>query len=151
MVSSKTSSSVASSSSSRANAKARRAICIVPACAFRPKVVHFRSGAHAISRRRRLATIIRSSSVTRALPMRRLRSVKSLLDVAGEGAQNVTKRLHDRLMASVTNWQLTGESDGVARTDITLEQPAQRVGLTLVGDGLQIALADDDSALSTAD
>ena len=66
------------------------------------------------------------------------------LDLAGEGTQNVTKKLHDRVMAAVTNWQLTGSGDGVGRVDVTLEQPAQRVGLSLTETTLDIALADDD-------
>jgi hypothetical protein len=69
------------------------------------------------------------------------------LDLSGEGIQNVTKKLHDRVMAAVTNWQLTGSVDGVARADVTLEQPAQRVGLAVSNDSLDIALADDDHAL----
>lgn len=69
------------------------------------------------------------------------------LDLAGEGAQNVTKKLQDRLMAAVTNWQLTGSGDGIARVDVTLEQPAQRVGLAVSTSTLDIALADDDRAL----
>jgi hypothetical protein len=68
------------------------------------------------------------------------------LDLAGEGAQNVTKKLHDRLMAAVTNWQLTGSGDGIGRVDVTLEQPAQRVGLAVSDTTLEIALADDDRA-----
>lgn len=66
------------------------------------------------------------------------------LDLAGEGAQNATKKLHDRVMAAITNWQLTGSVDGVGRVDVTLEQPAQRVGLALSETALDIALADDD-------
>ena len=69
------------------------------------------------------------------------------LDLSSEGAQNVTKKLHDRLMAAVTNWQLTGSVDGVARVDVTLEQPAQRVGLAVSDESLDIALADDDRAM----
>ncbi|MEA2753054.1 MAG: hypothetical protein QOI41_7197, partial [Myxococcales bacterium] len=69
------------------------------------------------------------------------------LDLAGEGAQNVTKKLHDRLMAAVTNWQLTGSGEGIGRVDVTLEQPAQRVGLAVTDTTLDIALADDDRAL----
>lgn len=68
------------------------------------------------------------------------------LDLSGEGAQNVTKKLHDRAMAAITNWQLTGGASGVGRVDVTLEQPAQRVGLALEGAALDIALADDDRA-----
>ena len=68
------------------------------------------------------------------------------LELAGEGAQNVTKKLHDRAMAAVTNWQLTGSGDGIGRVDVTLEQPAQRVGLAMSDTALDIALADDDRA-----
>ena len=68
------------------------------------------------------------------------------LDLSGEGAQNVTMKLHDQAMAAVTNWQLTGGVDGIGRVDVTLEQPAQRVGLALSEAGLDIALADDDRA-----
>lgn len=70
----------------------------------------------------------------------------TVLDLAGEGAQNVTKKLHDRVMASITNWQLTGGADGVGRVDVNLEQPAQRVGLAVSEGSLDIALADDDRA-----
>jgi len=68
------------------------------------------------------------------------------LDLAGEGAQNVTKALHDQAMAAVSNWQLTGGAAGIARVDVTLEQPAQRVGLALSEETLDISLADDDRA-----
>ena len=68
----------------------------------------------------------------------------TVLDLAGEGTQNVTKALHDRAMAAITNWQLTGGAAGVARVDVTLEQPAQRVGLALTEETLEVALADDD-------
>ena len=68
------------------------------------------------------------------------------LDLEGEGAQNVTLKLHDRVMAAITNWQLTGGASGVGRVDVTLEQPAQRVGLALSDAMLDIALADDDRA-----
>lgn len=67
-----------------------------------------------------------------------------VLDLAGEGSQNTTTNIHDRAMAAVTNWQMTGSLDGIARVDLTLEQPAQRVGLALREDALDIALADDE-------
>ena len=66
------------------------------------------------------------------------------LDLDGEGAQNVTKKLHDRAMAWVTNLQRTGAGEGVGRVDVTLDQPAQRVGLALGEATLDISLADDD-------
>lgn len=67
----------------------------------------------------------------------------TVLDVAGEGAQNTTSKIHDRLMAWVTNVQQTGSGAGIARTDITLEAPAQRVGLSMGEQALDISLADD--------
>ena len=71
----------------------------------------------------------------------------TVLDLSGEGAQNLTKKIHDRAMAWVTNIQQTGTSEGIARTDVTLDQTAQRVGLTISDDTLDIALADDDRAI----
>ncbi len=68
----------------------------------------------------------------------------SALELSGEGAQNLTIRAHDRLMAAVTNWQLTGAIEGIGRVDVTLEQPARRVGLALSEAALDVALADDD-------
>lgn len=70
------------------------------------------------------------------------------LDLEGEGAQNVTQKLHDRAMAWVTNLQQTGSGAGIARVDVTLDQPAQRVGLSIEGRELAIELADDDRALA---
>lgn len=66
------------------------------------------------------------------------------LDLATEGAQNATRKVHDRLMAAITNWQLTGSTEGIARVDITLEQPAARVGLAVLDDALEIVMADSD-------
>jgi len=65
------------------------------------------------------------------------------LDLEGEGAQNLTKKIHDRLMSWVTNVQLTGSGEGIGRIDVTLDQPAQRVGLAVNESTLDIALADD--------
>jgi hypothetical protein len=72
------------------------------------------------------------------------------LDLSGEGAQNETTKLHDRAMAYLTNVQQTGNGEGVGRIDVTLDQPAQRVGLALsTPEGaeqptlLTIDLADD--------
>ncbi|MBX3189298.1 MAG: phosphodiester glycosidase family protein [Labilithrix sp.] len=71
------------------------------------------------------------------------------LDLSGEGSQNLTKAAHDRVMAYVTNWQLSGSGEGVGRVDVTLDQPAQRVGLALseAGGILDIQLADDDRSV----
>ncbi len=67
----------------------------------------------------------------------------TLLDLEGEGEQNVTRKIHDRAMAWVTNVQQTGSGGGVGRVDLTLDQPAQRVGLALGAHELSIELADD--------
>src|SRR5690606_27332001 len=50
---------------------------------------------------------------------------------------------HDRAMAWVTNLQQTGSGAGIGRVDVTLEQPAARVGLALDRGLLTIELADD--------
>lgn len=72
----------------------------------------------------------------------------TVLDLSGEGAQNQTTKLHDRAMAFVTNVQQTGSGEGIGRLDVTLDQPARRVGLAMrdrAGDvSLDVALADDD-------
>jgi len=70
----------------------------------------------------------------------------TLLNLAGEGTQNQTEKWLDRAMAAITNIQNTGASRGIGRIDITLDQPAKRVGLALGSDALSIQLADDDSA-----
>lgn len=72
----------------------------------------------------------------------------TVLDLAGEGTQNATKTLHDRAMAWVTNVQQTGSGDGVGRIDVTLDQPAVRVGLAIEEDArtLVVQLADDERA-----
>lgn len=67
----------------------------------------------------------------------------TLLDLGGEGAQNVTQKPADRAMAWVTNLQQTDRGEGIGRFDVTLDQPAARVGLVLGDKGLDIELADD--------
>lgn len=66
------------------------------------------------------------------------------LDLGGEGAQNRTEKLADRVMAAVTNLQQTGTLEGVGRVDVTLESPAAAAGLALGDEALSIALYDDD-------
>lgn len=68
----------------------------------------------------------------------------TVLDLAGEGAQNVTEKPHDRLMAWVTNVQQTGTGAGVGRVDVTLERPARRLGLRLDEQALHVDIANDD-------
>lgn len=70
----------------------------------------------------------------------------TLLDLSGEGAQNLTEKAHDRAMAWVTNVQQTGTGAGVGRVDVTLERPARRIGLKLDDAGLEVQIADDDAA-----
>ncbi len=50
--------------------------------------------------------------------------------------------LEDRVMAFLTNVQQTGSGDGIGRVDITLEQPARRVGLLLGDAALEVSLED---------
>ena len=70
----------------------------------------------------------------------------TVLDLAGEGAQNKTTRSADRAMAWITNAQQTGEGRGVARVDVTLDSPARAVGLALTPDALAVDLADETEA-----
>jgi hypothetical protein len=71
------------------------------------------------------------------------------LDLNGEGAQSQATKLTDKVMAWVTNVQQTGSGEGIGRVDVTLEQPAHRVGLALLPDAdvLAIDLADDEHTL----
>jgi hypothetical protein len=55
----------------------------------------------------------------------------TVLELSGEGSQNVAEKIHDRVMASVTNFQNTGSFDGVARFDVTFDEPYSAVGLHL--------------------
>lgn len=73
----------------------------------------------------------------------------SALDLRGEGAQNLTTKLPDRVMSALTNWQQTGSLAGIGRVDVTLDQPARRVGLALADASLAIELADDDGPAPT--
>jgi len=68
------------------------------------------------------------------------------LDLSGEGAQNLTVKLHDRVMAAVTNAQKTGSLSGIGRVDVTLDQPARDIGLSLGESGLDVTLGDDSGA-----
>ena len=68
----------------------------------------------------------------------------TVLDLAGEGAQNRAEKLADRAMAAITNLQQTGATDGVGKVDVTLESPAAAVGLTLGESVLTISLYDGE-------
>ena len=70
----------------------------------------------------------------------------TVLDLAGEGAQNKTTSLADRAMAWVTNLQQTGSGDGVARVDVTLDSPASAVGLALTPSVLTVDLANEPAS-----
>lgn len=66
----------------------------------------------------------------------------TLLDLSGEGASNRAEHTLDRAMAAVTNLQQTGSFDGVGRVDLTLESPADGVGLVLGDRALDVSLWD---------
>ena len=66
----------------------------------------------------------------------------TLLDLDGEGAENTTKFAWDRAMSWITNVQQTGDGQGVGRIDITLDQPARSVTLTLTDSALAVDLVD---------
>ena len=62
----------------------------------------------------------------------------TFLDLAGEGSQNTTEKLPDRAMAYVTNVQQTGTGAGIARVDVTFDEPTEQVGLSLDDKTLRI-------------
>jgi hypothetical protein len=64
----------------------------------------------------------------------------TVLALAGEGTQNKTTSLPDRMMAALTNWQRSGTPDGLGRFDVTFESPARAVGLELGADALDLSL-----------
>ena len=64
----------------------------------------------------------------------------TVLALAGEGPQNKTTTLSDRVMASLTNLQKSGACAGLGRFDVTLESPARAVGLELRTDALDVSL-----------
>jgi hypothetical protein len=66
----------------------------------------------------------------------------TLFDLAGEGQQNKTDALPDRIMAAITNLQQTGSTEGVARVDITLESPAAAATLAVDDGWLAVGLSD---------
>jgi hypothetical protein len=69
----------------------------------------------------------------------------SLLDLAGDGgdaARGAEEPVADRVMRWLTNVQQTGSGPGVGRVDVTLDQPAAGVGLSLGEDALALDLAD---------
>ncbi len=68
----------------------------------------------------------------------------TLLSLGGEGAGNKTTGIVDRTMAAITNFQRTGSTDGIGRTDLTLESPARAIGLDLGEDALEITLSRGD-------
>jgi hypothetical protein len=72
------------------------------------------------------------------------------LDLSGEGAQLTATKSADRAMAWVTNVQQTGAGDGVGRVYVTLEQPADRVGLTIGENKLEVDLVDDANGMTPA-
>lgn len=67
----------------------------------------------------------------------------TVLDLAGEGEQNKAEKLSDRVMSWLTNLQRTGRGAGVARFDVTLDKPADAVGLALQKGALTIDVADE--------
>jgi hypothetical protein len=64
------------------------------------------------------------------------------LDLRGEGARNRAATFGDRAMAAITNWQQTGNGDGVGRVEVTLEAPAAAAGLVLGPSALDVQLFD---------
>jgi hypothetical protein len=69
----------------------------------------------------------------------------TVLDLAGEGAQNRATATEDRIMAALTSLQQTGRLEGVGRIGVTLETPARAVGLELDDASLAMTLYAGDA------
>jgi hypothetical protein len=74
----------------------------------------------------------------------------TVLDLAGEGAQNKTTTPLDRAMAGVTSFQQTGRPEGVGRIGVTLETPARAVALALDDASLAMTLYTGDARKGAA-
>ena len=70
----------------------------------------------------------------------------TVLDLSGEGVQNKTEGLADRVMAALTNVQRTGSLSGLGRVDVTLESPDPAASLSLTNAWLDVALSDGRAA-----
>jgi hypothetical protein len=68
----------------------------------------------------------------------------TLLDLAGEGAQNKTTGWLSETMAVITNWQRTGAASGVGRVDVTFDSPGRAVSLELGETSLALTLFGGD-------
>ncbi len=67
----------------------------------------------------------------------------SLLDLSGEPPMPaINETFGERAMRWLSNVEQTGSGAGIGRIDVTLDQPAQAVGLALRADRLDIDLAD---------
>jgi hypothetical protein len=64
----------------------------------------------------------------------------TVLELTGEGSQNKTTAMPDRLMAAITNLQKSGSTAGLGRYDVTFESPYRAVGLALGSGALDISL-----------
>jgi hypothetical protein len=69
----------------------------------------------------------------------------TVLDLAGEGAQNKAITWVDHVMAGLTSWQQTGHLAGVGRVAVTLDSPARAVALELGEASLAMTLYATDA------
>jgi hypothetical protein len=76
----------------------------------------------------------------------------SLLDLRGERAGSAEGApLLERATRWLTNEQETGSGDGIGRVEVTLDQPARAVGLTLTDRALDVELEDTDGTRRRAE
>ncbi len=68
----------------------------------------------------------------------------TLLDLAGERAQNRAATLADHMMAAISNLQRTGSASGIGRVDVILESPGRAIALELGAAALDIRLFGGD-------
>ncbi len=66
----------------------------------------------------------------------------TVLDLSGEGAENVATSQIDKATTSITNFQKTGTFAGIARVDVSFDAAPTDAGLTWHADSLAIALGE---------
>jgi hypothetical protein len=88
--------------------------------------------------------VVRGSSAAFATRAYEQEQGVTVLDLAGEGAENRAVTRADRVMAALTNLQQTGSFAGVGRTEVALESPARAVGLLLRDQALDMSLYGGD-------
>ncbi len=72
----------------------------------------------------------------------------TVLDLSGEGAQNVATGVLDRVTTSISNFQNTGTFAGVARFDVSFDSAPTDAGLALSTNALLVTLGEKNATTS---